>query len=369
MPSSSLLPGSRSSRRPRIPRNRASPRVSRRHKPAGSGPARAGPAAADLPRRHQLRPRRRASSPTRTAIRSSDLKPEDFEVSEQGQAAGDRDVQADLARRRADVVSLAATAPDPHRRRRGERKRRATTCGCSRFSWTTTTCGSRPSIQAREQLAALRRDAARALRHGRPDVTRSSRSPPVRMTRNHEAVIKAVQQFRGRKYDYTPRNEFEEQYAYYPAEPVERIRNQVSMSAIKSLDHPHGRAEGRAQGADPPERGLHQHAAAADARSGRSGTWARQPDPGRSGRRRQQPAGGSRGASAANMSIDSDLRDVYDAANKNNVAIYAVDPRGLPTAEFGIDQNIGMQHRSHVPDHDAGDPADARDQTRTAARS
>ena len=30
-------------------------------------------------------------------------------------------------------------------------------------------------------------------------------------------------------------------------------------------DHPHGHAQGRAQGADPGERGLHQHAAAADA--------------------------------------------------------------------------------------------------------
>ena len=57
----------------------------------------------------------------------------------------------------------------------------------------------------------------------------------VRMTRNHDAVIKAIQQFKGRKYDYTPRNQFEERYAYYPTEIVEKIRNQVSLSAIKSL--------------------------------------------------------------------------------------------------------------------------------------
>ena len=57
----------------------------------------------------------------------------------------------------------------------------------------------------------------------------------VRMTRNHEAIIKGLEEFRGRKYDYTPRNQFEEQYAYYPTEMVERIRNQVSMSAMKAL--------------------------------------------------------------------------------------------------------------------------------------
>ena len=41
--------------------------------------------------------------------------------------------------------------------------------------------------------------------------------------------------------------------------------------------------------------------------------------------------------------MEDDLRDIWDLANKNNVAIYAVDPRGLATNEFGIDQNIGTR--------------------------
>ena len=41
--------------------------------------------------------------------------------------------------------------------------------------------------------------------------------------------------------------------------------------------------------------------------------------------------------------MDSDLREVYDAANRNNVAIYAVDPRGLPGFEFDINESIGLQ--------------------------
>src|SRR5436190_6661668 len=57
----------------------------------------------------------------------------------------------------------------------------------------------------------------------------------VRFTRNHAAVSKGIQQFLGRKFDYTPRNQIEEKYAYYPAETVERIRNQVSLSAIEGL--------------------------------------------------------------------------------------------------------------------------------------
>src|SRR6266536_464873 len=57
----------------------------------------------------------------------------------------------------------------------------------------------------------------------------------VRMTRNHSAVMRGLQQFEGRKYDYRPRNFMEEQYSQYPTETVELIRNQVSLSAIKSL--------------------------------------------------------------------------------------------------------------------------------------
>jgi hypothetical protein len=44
----------------------------------------------------------------------------------------------------------------------------------------------------------------------------------------------------------------------------------------------------------------------------------------------------------AGLDMDSDLRDVYDTANKNNVAIYAVDPRGLPAFEFDINEGGGI---------------------------
>jgi hypothetical protein len=51
----------------------------------------------------------------------------------------------------------------------------------------------------------------------------------------------------------------------------------------------------------------------------------------------------SRANFSASTRMDDDLRDMWDLANKNNVAIYAVDPRGLATGEFGIDQNIGIR--------------------------
>jgi len=165
----------------------------------------------------------------------------------------------------------------------------------------------------------------------------------VRMTRNHEAVSKGINQFLGRKYDYTPRNELEEKYAYYPAETVERIRIGVSLSALKSLiTHMGSLKEGRkalilvSEGYTymlPPQ--LRDPVAAV---------------PGAGNPNSQNPfAGGTndinenRAAFMAGADMESDLRDLTDTANRNNVTIYAVDPRGLATNEFGIDQNIGPQ--------------------------
>jgi VWFA-related protein len=164
----------------------------------------------------------------------------------------------------------------------------------------------------------------------------------VRMTRNHAAIMKGLQQFRGRKYDYTPRNEIEERYAYYPTEQVERIRNQVSLSALKALImHMGTLKEGRkalillSEGYTnmlPPQ--MRDPIAALP---GVGNPASRDPNAG------ADSLIEDRAAFSANSDMAMDLRDVYDTANRNNTAIYAVDPRGLTTGEFGIDQNIGSR--------------------------
>jgi len=166
----------------------------------------------------------------------------------------------------------------------------------------------------------------------------------VRMTRNHDAVEQGLQQFLGRKYDYTPKNEYEEKIVYYPTETVEQIRNQISLSAIKSLIiHLGGLKEGRkglilvSEGYTnmvPPQMRNSMaafpgsgNAAAGDPFAGTDGTG-------------QATQLEQRAQWLAGTEMEDELRDVWDLANKNNVAIYAVDPRGLATNEFGIDQNI-----------------------------
>ena len=55
----------------------------------------------------------------------------------------------------------------------------------------------------------------------------------TRQQREIGRVREQIERFEGRKFDYRPRNEFEEKYAYYPAQTVERIRNEVVMSALR----------------------------------------------------------------------------------------------------------------------------------------
>ena len=57
----------------------------------------------------------------------------------------------------------------------------------------------------------------------------------VRLTRNHQAVFDAIESFEGVKYRYDVRNQFESAYNHYPTEIVERMRNDVSLSALKGL--------------------------------------------------------------------------------------------------------------------------------------
>ena len=45
----------------------------------------------------------------------------------------------------------------------------------------------------------------------------------------------------------------------------------------------------------------------------------------------------------AEFDLQSELQNVFDAANRSNTAIYAVDPRGLSTGEFDIQDNIGSR--------------------------
>jgi len=54
-------------------------------------------------------------------------------------------------------------------------------------------------------------------------------------SRNHDGTAAAIANFEGRKYDYTPRNPFEERYQLQPPELLERMRNELTISGLESL--------------------------------------------------------------------------------------------------------------------------------------
>ena len=164
----------------------------------------------------------------------------------------------------------------------------------------------------------------------------------VTLTRNHKAIVSAIQRFEGRKFRYDPRNQFEEQYANYPTEVVEQIRNQVTMTALRGLASRLGSLrEGRkailfvSEGFTtllPPQ--MRNPIATLP---GVGNPRARDPFAGE-GDSREDTA---RLFSEADML--SQMRDVWDAANRNNAAIYALDPRGLAVFEYGIEEGIGTK--------------------------
>ncbi|MBI2828226.1 MAG: VWA domain-containing protein [Acidobacteria bacterium] len=162
----------------------------------------------------------------------------------------------------------------------------------------------------------------------------------ISFTRNPASVIGAIERFEGRKFDYRPRNLFEEQYARAPSEIVEQIRNQVVMTALRGLaTRLGGLREGRkaiiyvSEGLTamlPPQ------LRTADASVGPLGSpGGRSPMTGENSQREETAS------FFAQSDLYSQMRDVFTAANRNNAAIYTVDPRGLTPFEFSIDEAVG----------------------------
>ena len=162
----------------------------------------------------------------------------------------------------------------------------------------------------------------------------------ISFTRNPASVISAIERFEGRKFDYRPRNSFEERYVRAPSEVVEQIRNQVVMTALRGLaTRLGGLREGRkaiiyvSEGLTvmlPPQ------LRTADASQGPLG------NPGvRSSLIGENSQREETASVFAQADLYSQMRDVFTAANRNNAAIYSVDPRGLTSFEFDIDENVG----------------------------
>ncbi len=157
-------------------------------------------------------------------------------------------------------------------------------------------------------------------------------------TRNKTSLVSAIEHFEGRRFNYVPRNEFEEKYAYYPTATVEMIRNQVTMSALKgAIIKLGGLREGRKNlifvsegftNSVPPQ--LNDPMAA-------------MPGIGNPNRNNPNATLSDRTEFLSSMDLLNDMQLIFQEANRNNTSIYPIDPRGLAAFEYDINQGIGLQ--------------------------
>ena len=163
----------------------------------------------------------------------------------------------------------------------------------------------------------------------------------IQFTRSRSRLISAINNFEGRKFNYQPRNAFEEQYIYYPAAAVERIRNQVTLSGLEAAAiRMGGLREGRKSiilvsegliSALPPQMN----------------------DPVAAFPGMNNPSRGNQGAQLddrskfmAQIDLNAEMQRTFDVINRQNASIYAVDPRGLAVFEYGIQYGVGLQQDS-----------------------
>jgi VWFA-related protein len=156
----------------------------------------------------------------------------------------------------------------------------------------------------------------------------------ITFSRDHDGTALALLNFEGRKYDYTPRNAYEERLVYQPPQVIERERNQVVMNAIEGLClYLGGLREGRKHIIFVSE--------------GFAGTLPL----GVMTRGTMNPAGSQifggtesgvdERLAQINMSdLQNQLRYVFVAAGRTNTAIYTLDPRGIATSEFSIEDRV-----------------------------
>ena len=153
----------------------------------------------------------------------------------------------------------------------------------------------------------------------------------MQFTRDHARIVEALQGFKGRKYDYDPLNVFEQRYVSYPTTTIEKIRNDVSMSALRGLAiHLGGLREGRksiivlSEGYSnyvPPQ-----------LRNGYGGQIA----PQRSDPFAADSLDEENARDVAGIMMLADLVYLADIANKNNTTFDMVDPRGLAVFEYDL---------------------------------
>jgi VWFA-related protein len=153
-------------------------------------------------------------------------------------------------------------------------------------------------------------------------------------TRNHDGTAAAIMKFDGRKYDYTPKNLYEERYQNQPPELLERMRNDLTLSGLENACIFMGTLrEGRKTILFVSE--------------GLSGTLPSGVNT--TGTPYLPGATPSQSQSFfSSTQLLSQMQDVFSSANRANTSLYTLDPRGLATGEFDIADKVAYEQDKMV---------------------
>ena len=147
----------------------------------------------------------------------------------------------------------------------------------------------------------------------------------LEFTHDHATTAQAILHFEGRKYDYTPKTGYEQRLDFQPPEISEMLRNQITITALRGLCAYLGSLRDGRKSVLFFSEGL---ASTLPAGVNSKGSIVPQ-------------LGTSREQSFANaMELQDDLKQVYAAAARGNASIYTLDPRGLSSSEFQIDDTV-----------------------------
>ena len=160
----------------------------------------------------------------------------------------------------------------------------------------------------------------------------------LRFSRDRASAVSAIEKFEGRKFDYRPRNTFEEQYAMYPSQTVERVRNQVSMDALKGAAFKMGGLREGRKAIIYVSEGFTSLLPAQLSDPNASMPGVNNPNRGRT----NAPQATPQQQIMADADMIYDMQQVFSAANRQNTSIYPVDPRGLAVFEHDINEGVGI---------------------------
>jgi VWFA-related protein len=157
----------------------------------------------------------------------------------------------------------------------------------------------------------------------------------MHLTRDRDLVQVAFRRFAGRKHNYWPENEIEQRYVFrLSAEEIERTRTRVTFGAIEALIARLGALkEGRKSLILVTEGFANSLPAALVNYHGGLGGPSLPGALGRGG----GPATPDSSTFFKSVDLDEDLREITNLANRQNVSIDPVDPRGLGASEYGGD--------------------------------